>query len=51
VGAESYVGNPQVGAFLSEKVFKPGARYEWNTMLKIATGEELRPEHFIEQFV
>ena len=51
VKSESYVGNPAVGRFLIEKVFKPGARYEWNTMLANATGEELNPEHFIHQFV
>jgi peptidyl-dipeptidase A len=51
VKAESYVGNAEAGQFLVEKVFKPGARYEWNEMLKRATGEELNPEHFIKQFV
>ncbi|HLQ77312.1 MAG TPA: M2 family metallopeptidase, partial [Terriglobia bacterium] len=51
VKEESYVGNPSVGRFLVEKIFKPGARYEWNEMLKRATGEELNPEHFIRQFV
>jgi peptidyl-dipeptidase A len=45
------VGNLQVGEFLVEKIFKPGARYPWNEMLKRATGEELRPEYFVEQFV
>src|SRR4029079_6961600 len=28
--SESYVEHPEVGKFLSEKIFKPGARYEWN---------------------
>ena len=51
VRAKSYVGNSETGQFLVEKVFKPGARYEWNEMLKRATGEELNPEYFIEQFV
>ena len=51
VKSESYVGNPQVGEYLVERVFKPGARYDWNTMLKNATGEDLNPEHFIAQFV
>jgi peptidyl-dipeptidase A len=51
VKGESYVGNPDVGRFLVEKVFKPGARYQWNEMLKRATGEELNPQHFIKQFV
>jgi peptidyl-dipeptidase A len=47
----SYVGSPAVGEFLIEKVFKPGARYDWNTMLRRATGEDLNPEHFVAQFV
>lgn len=51
VKAESYVGNAAVGSYLVEKVFKPGSRYDWNTMLKRATGEELNPAHFIAQFV
>ena len=51
VRSDSYVGNPEVGRYLVEKIFQPGARDEWNTMLKKATGEELNPEHFIRQFV
>jgi peptidyl-dipeptidase A len=51
VKAESYVGNAGVGSYLVEKVFKPGARYDWNTMLRKATGEDLNPAHFIGQFV
>jgi peptidyl-dipeptidase A len=49
--SDSYAGNPAVGMYLVEKVFKPGARYDWNTMLKRATGEDLNPAHFIGQFV
>jgi peptidyl-dipeptidase A len=49
--SESYVGNPQVGSYLVEKIFRPGARYDWNTLLKRATGEELNPQHFVAQFV
>lgn len=51
VKAESYVGNQQVGEFLIQKIFKPGSRYDWNTMLRKATGEDLRPDYFIQQFV
>jgi len=47
----SYVGNSTVGQFLVDRIFKPGARYEWNEMLRKATGEPLNAEHFIEQFV
>jgi peptidyl-dipeptidase A len=51
VKSESYVGNATIGNYLVEKVFKPGARYDWNTLLARATGEPLTPEHFIAQFV
>jgi peptidyl-dipeptidase A len=47
----SYVGNLEVGSYLVEKVFRPGARYDWNSLLKKATGEELNPQHFVAQFV
>ena len=51
VKSESYVGNPEVGEYLKEKIFKPGARYDWNTLLMKATKEQLNPEHFTAQFV
>jgi len=46
----SFVGQPEVGAFLSEKVFKPGMRYHWNEMIEKATGERLTPTHYARQF-
>jgi len=49
--SESYVGNAEVGSYLVEKIFRPGARYDWNTLLKRATGEDLNPQHFVAQFV
>jgi len=51
VNSETYVGEPAIGGYLREKIFKPGARYHWNTMLMNATGEQLNPEHFVAQFV
>jgi peptidyl-dipeptidase A len=51
VKSESFVGHPQVGNFFIDKIFRPGTRYPWNEMLKRATGENLNPEHFIQQFV
>jgi len=51
VKSESYVGQAKAGEYLIQKVFKPGALYEWNSMVKQATGEELTPEHFVRQFV
>jgi peptidyl-dipeptidase A len=51
VKAESYVGNPEVGAYLKRSVFAPGARSVWNDMISHATGEVLTADHFIRQFV
>jgi len=47
----SYVGQKKVGDFLSEKVFEAGAVYHWNEMISRATGEELTPKYFVQQFV
>jgi peptidyl-dipeptidase A len=46
-----YSNKKEVGKFLEEKVFKPSARYRWDEMIKRATGEELTPRYFVEQFV
>jgi len=46
-----YVGEPRIGQFLREKVFAVGARYRWDQMIRRATGEELTPRYFVEQFV
>jgi peptidyl-dipeptidase A len=48
---DGYVGHGDIGAYLVEKIFKPGSRYDWNSMLKRATGQELSADHFIAQFV
>ncbi len=47
----SYVGQRKVGHYLREKVLGPGALYQWNDMIKRATGEPLTPKYFVEQFV
>ena len=51
VHAESYVGNASAGQFLVQKVFMPGSRDAWNAMLKKATGEQLNPKYWVDQFV
>jgi peptidyl-dipeptidase A len=51
VKSDSYVGDSRVGAYLVEKIFRPGARYDWNTILRRATGEDLNPQHFVAQFL
>ena len=47
----SYIGQKEVGDFIREKVLEPGAVYQWNEMIKRATGEPLTPKYFVEQFV
>jgi peptidyl-dipeptidase A len=47
----SYVGDKRVGDYLRRKVFRPGALYHWNEMIRRATGEPLTPKYFVEQFI
>jgi peptidyl-dipeptidase A len=47
----SYFGRKQIGGFLKEKVFEPGAVYRWDEMIERATGEKLTPKYFVKQFV
>ena len=47
----SYVGQKTAGKFLAQKVFEPGAMYHWSKMIERATGEQLTPKYFVEQFV
>lgn len=47
----SLSNDPEIGTYLLEKVFKPGARYQWNDMIKRATGEELTAKYFALQFL
>ncbi|MED4125136.1 peptidase M3A and M3B thimet/oligopeptidase F [Halalkalibacterium halodurans] len=42
--------SPNVGTYLKENVFKPGALLHWNDKMKKATGEYLTPTYFIKQF-
>ncbi len=48
---QSYFGKKEVGDYLKENVFKPGARYSWNEMIEKATGEKLTAKYYAEQFV
>lgn len=49
--ANVLIDNPRAGRFLVERIFRLGARYPWNEMLRQATGEHLNPDHFVSQFV
>ncbi|MGZ4164744.1 MAG: M2 family metallopeptidase, partial [Tumebacillaceae bacterium] len=42
---------PAVGTWLTDNVFKVGARYHWNTMIEKATGQPLSAKFFVDQFV
>jgi len=45
-----YSGNKKVGEFLIESIFKPGASYRWDEMIKLALGESLTAKYFVEEF-
>jgi peptidyl-dipeptidase A len=47
----SIAGHPSVGRFLRERIFAPGATLDWNALLVHATGEELTPRYFVQDFV
>ncbi|ROL57358.1 peptidase M3 [Bacteroidetes/Chlorobi group bacterium Naka2016] len=47
----SFYNKKEVGKYLIENVFSPGAKYFWNDMIEKATGEKLTPKHYAEQFV
>jgi len=41
--------NTRLGRQLQEKVFAPGARYEWQDFVRRATGRPLSPEYFAKE--
>jgi len=45
-----YIGDPNVGKFMTEKVFAPGRSLPWNDLLKHATGEGLSAKAFAKDF-
>lgn len=45
-----YVGNTAVGRYLIERVFVPGRTLDWNGLTRHATGAELNPRAFSEDF-
>jgi len=44
-------GNPEVGRWLVENLFRPGARWRWEEFVERATEESLSPSHFVDEFV
>jgi len=50
-GSTSLANNKKAGEYLREKIFFPGALSHWNDLIKDATGEELNPKYYADQFV
>lgn len=46
-----YGDKPEVGAFLSQAVFAPGARWRWDRFVEASTGEPLSPRSFAALFI
>ncbi|MFZ0392073.1 MAG: M2 family metallopeptidase [Calditrichia bacterium] len=47
----SFYNRREVGAYLIENVFRPGKKYQWNEMIRRATGEPLTARYYARQFV
>lgn len=47
-GQNHYVGRPEIGSFLKEKVFKPGKSIVWQEFIKQALGEPFNPDAFVD---
>jgi peptidyl-dipeptidase A len=47
----SFTKSPEVGTYLLNNVFKPGAKYQWNEMIEKATGEELTAKYYAGEFL
>jgi peptidyl-dipeptidase A len=46
-----FVNKPEVGKYLRDRFFAPGARFYWNDMIEKATGEKLTAKYYAKQFV
>ena len=45
-----YIGDKRVGDFMRTKVFEPGRKYDWRGLTRHATGSDLNPKSFAEDF-
>ncbi len=50
-GSHSFAGDKAAGEYFRQRVFSPGARYDWNEMIERATGEKLTAKYYARQFV
>ncbi|MBP6454983.1 MAG: M2 family metallopeptidase, partial [Bacteroidales bacterium] len=48
---ECYIGNPEIGKWMNDNIFKIGMKLEWNEMIEKATGEKLTAKYYAKQFV
>ena len=48
---QSFAGKPEVGTYLTEKMFMPGSKWYWNDLIEKATGEKLTAKYYARQFV
>ncbi|MBN1397070.1 MAG: M2 family metallopeptidase [Bacteroidetes bacterium] len=46
-----FANRPEVGRFLREKIFSPGAELRWDVLIEKATGESLSSKYFAEEYV
>jgi len=47
----SYYNHPEVGTYLRDRIFAPGARLRWDDLIRSATGEPLTAKDFAREFV
>jgi peptidyl-dipeptidase A len=46
--AGGLTGYPAAGAWLVEHWFRPGAKHDWSEHIRLATGEKLNPNYFVQ---
>lgn len=47
----SFYDNPEIGKYMIDMIFDPGAKYYWDDMIEKATGEKLTAKYYAKQFV
>ena len=45
-----YSGKKEIGDYLKEKIFAPGAIYKWDELVEYSTGEKLNPAYWTKEF-
>ena len=45
------MNRPAAGAFLRDRLFRPGASMRWDAAVEHVTGEPPAVDHFVRQFV